>query len=592
MNIENILKSSTSDIIKSVYGIELDNDVILIQKTRKDFEGDYTINVFPFIKQIKKTPEIVANEIGKNLQSDMGIIKSFNVIKGFLNLSIDDKFWYSFLYNVNKPTATSSGKKNNIMIEFSSPNTNKPLHLGHIRNNLIGDSIFRILQAAGNNVIKVNLINDRGIHICKSMIAWQKWGNGITPEKANIKGDKLVGDFYVKFDSEYKKQIQELIKSGKTKEIASKEAPLIIEAQEMLRKWEKGDKEIIELWRMMNNWVYKGFDKTYKILGISFDKIYYESETYKDGKKIVTEGLKNNILFKKEDNSVWANLSGLKLDDKLLLRADGTSVYMTQDIGTAHRRFTEHKIDKHIYVVGNEQNHHFKILKIILKKLGYKWADNIFHLSYGMVELPQGKMKSREGTVVDADDLIEEMIKTAKTTAAELGKLDGLSDNQKNETYKKIAIAALKYFILKVDTKKNMLFNPEESIDFNGNTGPFIQYTYVRILSVKAKAEQLKIKPENNFEGISLNKAETYLIKLLYEYHDIIKQACNTLSPSVIANYAYELSKGFNKFYHDFPILKENNKKLRDMRITLSLSVAETIKKSMQLLGVEMPDKM
>ncbi len=568
-----------------------------IQKTKTEFKGDYTINVFPFVKQIKRSPENVANEIGTYLVENIEIISSYNVVKGFLNITVSEIFWINYLLKVsnneNIEIEQNTNTIQNILIEFSSPNTNKPLHLGHIRNNLLGDSVSKIMASTGHSVTKVNLVNDRGIHICKSMLAWQKWGNDIVPEKAKIKGDKLVGNFYVKFDEEYKKQINELIGTGKTKEIAEKEAPLIIEAQKMLQKWERVDKDIIELWQKMNAWVYDGFEDTYKTLGITFDKTYYESETYKLGKSLVLEGVKNNIFIQKEDNSVWADLTNEKLDEKILLRSDGTSVYITQDIGTAHQRFTEFDIDKHIYVVGNEQNYHFKVLKLVLKKLGFNWSDNIFHLSYGMVELPEGKMKSREGTVVDADDLIEDMINVAKEKADELGKLDGFSKTEKNSVYKTIALGALKYFILKVDPQKSMLFNPKESIDFNGNTGPFIQYSYARIKSIENKATQQNIKQSKfDAEKVKANSNEIKLIKLIYGLSNIVNEASKNMSPALIANYSYEIAKEYNQFYHDYSILSADNKNIVDFRLTLSSYVAKIIKKSMELLGIEVPDRM
>jgi len=597
MNIEQILQSSTIDAVKILFSVVLNKNLVQIQKTKTEFKGDYTVNVFPFVKQIKKSPESLANEIGTYLVENIEIISSYNVIKGFLNIVVSEIFWLNYLLkisnNENIEIEQNTDAKQNILIEFSSPNTNKPLHLGHIRNNLLGDSVSKIMVTAGHNVTKVNLVNDRGIHICKSMLAWQKWGNDITPEKADIKGDKLVGNFYVKFDEEYKKQITELINTGKTKEIAEKEAPLIVEAQKMLQKWESGDKDIIELWKKMNAWVYDGFEDTYKTLGINFDKTYYESETYKLGKSLVLDGVKNNIFIQKEDNSVWADLTNDKLDEKILLRSDGTSVYITQDIGTAHKRFTEFDIDKHIYVVGNEQNYHFKVLKFVLNKLGFNWSDNIFHLSYGMVELPEGKMKSREGTVVDADDLIENMINVAKEKADELGKLDDFSKAEKESVYKTIALGALKYFILKVDPKKSMLFNPKESIDFNGNTGPFIQYSYTRIRSLENKAAQQNIKLSKfNAEKIKANSNEINLIKLIYGFSNIVNEASKNMSPALIANFSYDIAKEYNQFYHEYSILSADNKNIVDFRLTLSSCVAKIIKKSMELLGIGVPYRM
>jgi arginyl-tRNA synthetase len=597
MNIEQILQNNTTDAVKILFSVVLNKNLVQIQKTKTEFAGDYTINVFPFVKQIKKSPESLANEIGTYLVENIEIISSYNVIKGFLNITVSEIFWLNYLLKVSNNENIEIEKniktKQNILIEFSSPNTNKPLHLGHIRNNLLGDSVSRIMAVAGHDVTKVNLVNDRGIHICKSMLAWQKWGNDIIPEKAKIKGDKLVGNFYVKFDEEYKKQINELISTGKTKEVAEKEAPLIVESQKMLQKWESGDKDIIELWQKMNAWVYDGFEDTYKTLGITFDKIYYESETYKLGKSLVLEGVKNNIFIQKEDSSVWADLTSDKLDEKILLRSDGTSVYITQDIGTANQRFKEFDIDKHIYVVGNEQNYHFKVLKLVLKKLGFNWSDKIFHLSYGMVELPEGKMKSREGTVVDADDLIENMINVAKEKADELGKLEGFSIIEKNSVYKTIALGALKYFILKVDPKKSMLFNPKESIDFNGNTGPFIQYSYARIKSIENKATQQNIKISKfNAEKVKANSNEINLIKLIYGFSNIVNEASKNMSPALIANYSYDIAKEYNQFYHEYSILSADNKNIVDFRLTLSSCVAKIIKKSMELLGIGVPDRM
>ena len=590
MTVVQILENEIKKAINELYDFEPNEKQIQVQKTRKEIKGDYTINVFPLLKISKKSPEDTAKEIAEKIKEKTGLVADYNIIKGFLNVEIKPEFWAEFVNKTYKNDAygqlSSTGK--NIMIEYSSPNTNKPLHLGHIRNNLLGYSVAEILKSGGNNVYKVNLVNDRGIHICKSMLAWQKFGNGETPETTGIKGDKLVGDYYVKFDTEYKKQVQELVKQGMDEEEAKKKAPLMLEAQEMLRKWEAKDPEVYALWKEMNQWVYDGFDVTYKNLGIDFDKIYYESETYLLGKKIVLEGLEKGILFKKEDGSVWADLTDEGLDQKLLLRADGTSVYMTQDIGTAEQRFSEFDIDKMIYVVGNEQNYHFQVLKIILKKLGYEWADNIYHLSYGMVELPSGKMKSREGTVVDADDLIAEMIDTARQKSQGLGKLDGYSDEEKENVYKILALGALKYFILKVDPKKGMMFNPKESIDFNGNTGPFIQYTHARIKSVLRKAGDY---PAGTIPS-SLHEKETELIKHIYEFEEIVKNAAKNYTPALIANYVYDLAKLYNSFYHDLPILKEENENTKNFRLALSELTALTIKNSMKLLGIEVPERM
>ena len=593
MNIIDILSNEIKNAVKELYNSDVNEKQIQVQKTRKEIAGDYTINVFPLLRISKQKPEETANAIGEKLLANTNIIEKFSVIKGFLNIELKQEFWINFLHenfsSTNYGKADSTNKT--VMIEYSSPNTNKPLHLGHIRNNLLGYSVAEIYKNAGNNVKKVNLVNDRGIHICKSMLAWQKFGNGETPESTGLKGDKLVGNYYVKFDQEYKKEVAELISNGIEKETAEKTAPLLLEAQKMLIKWEAKDPEVYALWEKMNGWVYKGFDITYKNLGVDFDKIYYESETYLLGKKIVLEGLEKGILFKKEDGSIWADLTDDGLDQKLLLRANGTSVYMTQDIGTAHQRFSEFNIDNHIYVVGNEQNYHFQVLKLILKKLGYDWADNIYHLSYGMVELPEGKMKSREGTVVDADDLIEEMVNTAREKSQELGKLDGYTEEEKEQVYKTIALGALKYFILKVDPKKGMMFNPKESIDFNGNTGPFIQYAYARIQSIlrKAKEENIDYSVINSTE---LNEKEISLIKSNYEFPETVLNAANNNNPALIANYVYNLVKEFNQFYHDFSILKEENTDVKNHRLAIANFTGTTIKNAMRLLGIDVPERM
>lgn len=591
---EALLIKAINETLKNLYNIEAGEDIPL-QKTRKEFKGDYTVNVFIWIKQIRKDPVTTAEEIGKFLKTNYtDLVQSYNVVKGFLNISL---FQSIFLNALNKnydellKNEFTNNSKQKIVIEFSSPNTNKPLHLGHIRNNLLGDSISKILKSAGHQVIKVNLINDRGIHICKSMLAWQKWGNGITPEMSSKKGDKLVGDFYVLFDKEYKNQINELIKQGCTKEEAEKKAPLLLEAQEILRKWENEDKEIRNLWQKMNDWVYKGFDETYKKLNIEFDKVYYESQTYQLGKKYIIEGLERGIFYKKEDGSIWVDLTTDGLDEKLLLRSDGTSVYITQDIGTAILRYNEFKPDKMIYVVGNEQNYHFQILKLILKKLGFEWADNIQHLSYGMVELPEGKMKSREGTVVDADDLIDELINESKKISKELGKLQDLSNEEFETSTKIIAMAALKYFILKVDPEKNMLFNPKESIDFDGNTGPFILYTYTRIKSLLRKAKALNI----NFENINLtqlNEKENELIKQYLECKNIILDAAQKHSPAKIANYIYNICKEYNQFYQQVPILKEKNEEIKKLRLKISYQISNLLKNMLENLGITILERM
>jgi len=593
MNIIDILSNEIKNTVKELYNSDVNEKQIQVQKTRKEIAGDYTINVFPLLRISKQKPEETANAIGEKLLANTNIIEKFSVIKGFLNIELKQEFWINFLKDNFSSQEYGKAESTNktVMIEYSSPNTNKPLHLGHIRNNLLGYSVAEIYKNAGNDVKKVNLVNDRGIHICKSMLAWQKFGNGETPESTGLKGDKLVGNYYVKFDQEYKKEVAELISNGIEKETAEKTAPLLLEAQKMLIRWEAKDSEVYALWEKMNGWVYKGFDITYKKLGVDFDKIYYESETYLLGKKIVLEGLEKGILFKKEDGSIWADLTEDGLDQKLLLRANGTSVYMTQDIGTAHQRFSEFNIDNHIYVVGNEQNYHFQVLKLILKKLGYDWADNIYHLSYGMVELPEGKMKSREGTVVDADDLIEEMINTAREKSQELGKLDGYTEEEKEQVYKTIALGALKYFILKVDPKKGMMFNPKESIDFNGNTGPFIQYAYARIQSIlrKAKEENIDYYVINSTE---LNEKEISLIKSNYEFPETVLNAANNNNPALIANYVYNLVKEFNQFYHDFSILKEENADVKNHRLAIANFTGTTIKNAMRLLGIDVPERM
>jgi arginyl-tRNA synthetase len=588
MFIENVIAIEVKEAISKQFKVEIEPEKIQVAETKKEFEGDYTVNVFPFIKQTGGKPIEIAEQIGALILLNNKKITKFNVVAGFLNLSLSNDFWIEQLCN-NSANQIFNSSPQNIIIEFSSPNTNKPLHLGHIRNNLLGDSLSRILKENQNTIHRVNLINDRGIHICKSMLAAEKWGNNDTPEKSGIKGDKLVGNFYVKFDKEYKKQQEELINSGKTKEEAEKEAVLIKEAQEMLKKWEAGNDDVIELWKKMNNWVYAGFEKTYSAMGIEFDKTYYESETYKLGKDLIFKGLEKGVLLKKSDGTVIADLTEDKLDEKVLLRADGTSVYITQDIGTAEKRYNEYKPNRMIYVVGNEQNYHFNVLKLVLKKLGFDWADSIYHFSYGMVELPEGKMKSREGTVVDADDLISEMIETAREISTESGKLEGFTDSEKEEIYRIIGLGALKYFILKVDPKKNMVFNPVESIDFNGNTGPFIQYTYARINSLVSKAEKASEKSEFKFREI--NKSEKDLLKLIYKYKLVVAEAGNRLSPAIIANYAYEMAKTYNQFYHENPVLKAEDE-TKIFRLRLSKKTGEIIQKSMQLLGIEVPERM
>ena len=590
--LETKIRKAIEEAFKSLFA-EIDNKQISLQKTRKDVQGDYTVNVFPFLRISKLSPEETANKIGEYLVNNLDELSSFNVIKGFLNLEINNNLWLDFFkqeYNNKYFGLTKASESTpNTMIEYSSPNTNKPLHLGHIRNNLLGFSVAELLKANGKKIVKTNIVNDRGIHICKSMLAWQKWGNGATPESTGLKGDKLVGDYYVKFDQEYKKEISKLVASGKSEERAKKDAPLLLEVQEMLRQWEAKEPKVYELWNKMNHWVYDGFDVTYKALGIDFDKIYYESDTYILGKKFVLEGLEKGILIQKEDGSVWADLTDEGLDQKILLRADGTSVYMTQDIGTAHQRFEEYQFDKHIYVVGNEQNYHFQVLKLVLTKLGYDWADRIEHLSYGMVELPEGKMKSREGTVVDADDLIAEMIDTARETSQDLGKLDDYSKEEKEEVYETIALGALKYFMLKVDPKKGMMFNPKDSIDFNGNTGPFIQYTYTRVRSLIRKWDN-EINVKINTEQLS--EKEIDILKKLYAFKSVIGEAAKNYSPALIASYVYELAKEFNQFYHDFEIFKEENEDIKEARLALSNLVGITIKNAMKILGIKVPERM
>jgi len=592
MNIENKIIEVAQNAIENLYGTRLDANKIPLQQTRKDQIGDYTIVVFGFGGLSKKKPEETAHELGSYLKDKEHFILDFEVIKGFLNLIISDAVYIQFLEeNKNDPNfgRTALDKNDKVVVEYSSPNTNKPLHLGHIRNNLLGYSVSEILKANGKNVKKVNLVNDRGIHICKSMLAWQKWGNGITPENSDTKGDKLVGNFYVLFDKKYKEEVAQLQSQGMEKELAEKEAPLLKEAQKMLLKWEENDSETRELWEKMNGWVYKGFDITYKTMGIDFDKIYYESETYLLGKDLVMDGLKKGILFKKENGSIWCDLSNEGLDEKLLMRADGTSVYMTQDLGTAQLRYEDFEPQKMIYVVGNEQNYHFDVLKRVLKNLGKPWYTSIEHLSYGMVELPEGKMKSREGTVVDADELMEEMYTTAKATTEELGKTADFSDKELDHLFRTVSLGALKYFILKVDPKKQMLFNPAESIDFNGNTGPFIQYTYARIKSILRKAGEQSSSftyPE------TLDEKEKNVLKHLYNYPTIIKQAGEQYSPALIGNYVFDLVKSYNKFYQDISILKEEDENKKQFRISLSAFVADTIKQAMLLLGIDVPERM
>ncbi len=597
MNIENKLVDSVINGLKALYGQEVPAAQVQLQKTKKEFEGHLTLVVFPFLRMSKKGPEQTAQEIGEYLQANEPAVAAFNVIKGFLNLTIASSAWIELLnvIHADEQYGITAVDDNSplVMIEYSSPNTNKPLHLGHVRNNLLGNALANIVMANGNKVVKTNIVNDRGIHICKSMLAWKLYGNNETPESSGKKGDHLVGDYYVSFDKHYKAEVAELMKGGMTKEEAEAASPLMNEAREMLVKWEAGDPEVRALWTMMNNWVYAGFDETYRKMGVSFDKIYYESNTYLEGKEKVMEGLEKGFFYKKEDGSVWADLTGEGLDHKLLLRADGTSVYMTQDIGTAKLRFADYPIDKMIYVVGNEQNYHFQVLSILLDKLGFEWGKSLVHFSYGMVELPEGKMKSREGTVVDADDLMEEMIATAKETSQELGKLDGLTREEADDIARIVGLGALKYFILKVDARKNMTFNPKESIDFNGNTGPFIQYTYARIQSVLRKAAESGIViPAQLPTGIELSEKEEGLIQMVADFAAVVTQAGTDYSPSVIANYTYDLVKEYNQFYHDFSILREENEAVKVFRVALSANVAKVVRLGMGLLGIEVPARM
>ena len=605
MNIEQKLVSSVIGGLKALYGQDVPAAQVQLQKTKKEFEGHLTLVVFPFLRMSKKGPEQTAQEIGEYLQANEPSVAAFNVIKGFLNLTIASSAWIELLNGIHadKQYGIMAATDNSplVMIEYSSPNTNKPLHLGHVRNNLLGNALANIVAANGNKVVKTNIVNDRGIHICKSMLAWQKYGNGETPESSGKKGDHLIGDYYVSFDKHYKAEVKELMakfqsegmNEEEAKAKAEAESPLMKEAREMLVKWEANDPEVRALWKKMNDWVYAGFDETYRMMGVTFDKIYYESNTYLEGKEKVMEGLEKGFFYRKEDGSVWADLTGEGLDHKLLLRADGTSVYMTQDIGTAKLRFADYPIDKMIYVVGNEQNYHFQVLSILLDKLGFEWGKGLVHFSYGMVELPEGKMKSREGTVVDADDLMAEMIDTAKETSNELGKLDGLTKEEADNIARIVGLGALKYFILKVDARKNMTFNPKESIDFNGNTGPFIQYTYARIQSVLRKAKEAGIEiPAQLPAGIELSEKEEGLIQMVADFAAIVKQAGEDYSPSIIANYTYDLVKEYNQFYHDFSILREENEAVKVFRLALSEDVAKVVRLGMGLLGIEVPDRM
>lgn len=597
MSIEATLAKSTVEAIKNLYGAEFNEEKIQLQKTRKEFEGDFTLVVFPFLQLSKKRPEETAQEIGEYLKANQPVISSFNVVKGFLNIAISPSYWIELLKKIDSTekwgTTAVTEESPLVMVEYSSPNTNKPLHLGHIRNNLLGYALSNIIAANGNKVVKTNIVNDRGIHICKSMLAWQKWGEGETPASSGKKGDHLIGDYYVAFDKHYKAELNELMEKGMTKEEAEAASPLMAEAREMLVKWEAGDKEVRALWEKMNNWVYEGFDETYKRLGVDFDKIYYESDTYLVGKETVLGGLEEGKFYRREDGSVWADLTQNGLDEKLLLRSDGTSVYMTQDIGTAQLRFRDYPIDKMVYVVGNEQNYHFQVLSLLLDRLGFSWGKGLVHFSYGMVELPEGKMKSREGTVVDADDLMDEMINTARETSEELGgKLNDLTAEEKAEINRIIGLGALKYFMLKVDARKNMLFNPKESIDFNGNTGPFIQYTYARTRSIERKAAEAGVNIENANVPESISEKECSIIRFMNEFPAVVKQAGTDYSPSGIANYAYELAKEYNQFYHDFSILREENEEAKAFRVLLTRNVGKIIKTAMNLLGIEVPERM
>ena len=597
MKIEEKLTAAVVSGLKALYGQDVPAKDVQLQKTKKEFEGHLTLVVFPFLRMSRKGPEQTAQEIGEYLKANEPAVAAFNVIKGFLNLTVASSAWIELLDDIHAREqyglTAATPQSPLVMIEYSSPNTNKPLHLGHVRNNLLGNALANIIAANGNRVVKTNIVNDRGIHICKSMLAWLKYGNGETPESSGKKGDHLIGDYYVAFDKHYKAEVAELMEKGMTKEEAEANAPLMKEAREMLVKWEAGDPEVRALWKKMNDWVYAGFDETYRMMGVSFDKIYYESETYLEGKKKVLEGLDKGLFYRKEDGSVWADLTNEGLDHKLLLRSDGTSVYMTQDIGTAEQRFADYPIDKMIYVVGNEQNYHFQVLSILLDRLGFEWGKSLVHFSYGMVELPEGKMKSREGTVVDADDLMAEMIATARETSGDLGKLDGLTQEEAEEIARIVGLGALKYFILKVDARKNMTFNPKESIDFNGNTGPFIQYTYARIRSVLRKAAEAGITlPERLPEGIELSTKEEGLVQMLADFAGVVRQAGTDYSPSLIANYCYDLVKEYNQFYHDFSILREENEAVRLFRLVLSAEVAKMVKLGMGLLGIEVPERM
>ena len=595
MSIDNIIAQAVAKAVKELYNVEVEASSITPQTTKKEFEGNLTIVVFPWVKAARKSPEAVGTEIGEWLVANEPAVNRFNVIKGFLNIVIEPTFWNSVLNHIeateNYGLTAATEESPLVMVEYSSPNTNKPLHLGHVRNNLLGYSLSEILKACGNRVVKTNIVNDRGIHICKSMLAWKKWGEGATPESTGKKGDHLIGDFYVLFDKHYKAELNELMEKGMTQEEAEKASPLMLEAREMLRLWEQKDPEIRALWEMMNTWVYTGFDKTYKRMGVDFDKIYYESDTYLEGKEKVLEGLEKGIMYRKEDNSVWADLTDAGLDHKLLLRSDGTSVYMTQDIGTAKLRYQDFPIDKMIYVVGNEQNYHFQVLSLLLDRLGFKWGKDLVHFSYGMVELPEGKMKSREGTVVDADDLMDEMVNSAREVSKELGKLDGCTAEEADAISEIVGLGALKYFLLKVDPRKNMTFNPKESIDFNGNTGPFIQYTYARIRSVLRKAAEAGYAM-TDYSKVEPNEKEISLIQRLADFPSVVAEAGRTYSPALIANYVYDLVKEYNQFYHDYSIMREENEAIRSLRLCLSDCTSRVISTGMSLLGIKVPERM
>lgn len=595
MSVDNIISAAVSRAVKELYGVDTAPESIVPQATRKEFEGNLTVMVFPWVKAARKSPEAVGNEIGEWLVKNEPAVARFNVVKGFLNIVIEPRFWNSVLKSIADDKSfgfkAATDESPLVMVEYSSPNTNKPLHLGHVRNNLLGYSLAEILKACGNRVVKTNIVNDRGIHICKSMLAWQKWGNGATPESLGVKGDHLIGDYYVAFDKHYRAEVKELVEKGMTQEEAEAASPLMAEARDMLRRWEAGDPEVRSLWEKMNSWVYAGFDETYKRMGVDFDKIYYESQTYLEGKDKVLEGLEKGIMYRKEDGSVWADLTNDGLDHKLLLRSDGTSVYMTQDIGTAKMRFADYPIDKMIYVVGNEQNYHFQVLSLLLDKLGFNWGKDLVHFSYGMVELPSGKMKSREGTVVDADDLMESMVADARRVSDEMGKIQGMNDQEKDAVAEIVGLGALKYFLLKVDPRKNMMFNPEESIDFNGNTGPFIQYAYARMRSVLRRAAEAA-HTIGDYAKVTPNEREVALIQRLTDFPSIVSEAGRTYSPALIANYAYALVKEYNQFYHDCPILREEDPAVLSLRLELTDVTSRTVAAAMGLLGIKVPERM